>query len=151
MQDLPNLTEIRKRHFVGFCRISGFVISLHIAGSLSDKLLRLISTAENYLLYKKTLLCRRVWTELSAKLCFLISFLIFSASVLETFTMVKYALILRISLRPFLHLHNLHPSSCSSCCSKSQFGFTSVRGLPGSACAVKAAWIESSLLPKYKP
>lgn len=41
-------------------------------GNLSDKLLRLVSvTAENYLLYKKTLLCRRVWTEL----CFHNSFL----------------------------------------------------------------------------
>lgn len=83
MQDLPRLTEIRKHRFGGFCRISGFVISLHIAISLSDKLLRLVSRAENYLLYKKTVLCRSVWTELSAKQAFLSPSFIFSASALE--------------------------------------------------------------------
>lgn len=152
MQDLPNLAEIWKHHFVGFCRISVFVICLHIAGSLSDKLLRLLSRAENYLFYKKTLLCRGGYGLSYLPNCvFLSPSFIFSASVLETFAMVKYALILTTSLRPFLHFHTLYLSSPSSCYSRSQFGFTSMRGIPGSACAFKAGWIESSLLPKYKP
>lgn len=76
-RSFPNLREVWKYNFVGFCRRNCFVISLHITGNLSDKLLMLVSiTVENYLLYKKTLLCRRVWTELSAKLCFHISFLL---------------------------------------------------------------------------
>jgi len=72
----PNLPEAWEYNFVGFCRRNCFAISLHRTGNLSDKSLRMISvTVENHLLYKKTLLCRRVWTELSAKLCFPISFL----------------------------------------------------------------------------
>lgn len=71
----PNLPQVWKYNFVCFCRRNCFVISLQVTGNLSDKLLRLVSvTVENYFLYKKALLCRRVWTELSAKLCFHISF-----------------------------------------------------------------------------
>lgn len=111
----PNLLEVWKYNFVGFCRRNCFVISLHVTGNLSDKLLRLVSiTVENYLLYKRPYCVGECGLSYLPNCVFVSPTFLFSDSVLEKFTILKYALILRISLCS-LHFHNLHLSFLCFC------------------------------------
>lgn len=99
----------------GFCRRNCFVTSLTISDNLFHKLLRLVSvTAEDDILCKMTLLCSRVWTELSAR------HISPSSSFLPMFLKSPLRLsmlwILQSPSALFLHLYILHFSWPSFCC-----------------------------------
>lgn len=100
----------------GFCRRNCFVTSLNITGNLFDELLRLVSvTAEDDVLCKMTLLCSRVWTELSARHTSPSSY--FLPMFLKSPLRWSMLWILPFpSALFFLHLYILHLSWPSFCC-----------------------------------